>query len=65
MTDKEYFADSSDIILWQVDPDFYLPFSFVTKVFLYGAHQRLINMTLVPTLEGVCKEKLVLYLRMK
>jgi hypothetical protein len=65
MTNKECFAESSDNILWQVDPDIYLQFSFVVRVFLYGAHRRLLNMTLVPILARVCKQNSALYLRMK
>ena len=65
MTDKEYFAESSDNILWQAGLDLWLQFSFVVRVFLYGAHRRLLNLTLVPTLACVYKDNSSLYLRMK
>jgi hypothetical protein len=65
MIDKEYFAESSDNILWKHDPYIYLKFSFVVKVFFYVSHQRLLNHDLVPTLAGLCKENSTLHLRMK
>jgi hypothetical protein len=63
--DKEYFAESSDNILWQADLDLWLQFSFVVRVFLYGAHRRLLNLTLVPTLARACKKNSILYLIIK